>query len=89
MATEKLDSGGDIVYDSNSLPATRGELVAFLCDAIEVVAGPSLKTTRLSNGHVADTLLICLDMIVTTEPQRVALREWLNEVGTDTSSNRD
>lgn len=68
---------GDIVYDSDSFPETRGELVEFLCDAIEAALGPN-ESDRMSNGQVADTLLRFLDMAVTTEVQIAALRDFLS-----------
>jgi hypothetical protein len=67
---------GDEVYDHEPYPETRGELVEFLCDAIEQALGPE-DTDRLTNGQVADTLFRFLDLAVVTEEQRAALRAFL------------
>ena len=68
---------GDVVYEHESFPKTRGELVEFLCDGIEAALGPD-ETDRISNGQVADTLLRFLDVAVTTDAQKAALRAFLN-----------
>lgn len=67
---------GDIVYESR-MPETRGELIEFLCDAIEEILGVC-DSDRSSNGQVADTLFRFLDMVVVSEVQVAALRAFID-----------
>lgn len=69
---------GDLVYQHSSYPKTRGELVEFLCDAIEAALKPD-NTNRQSEGPVADTLLRFLDVAVITRNQRLRLQLFLEE----------
>jgi hypothetical protein len=77
---------GDLAYESASLPGSRGELVEWLCDAIEAALGPD-DTDRLSNGPVADALLRCLDLAVQTETQMAALQAFLDDTNLDDGSD--
>lgn len=69
---------GDIIYQHSSYPKKRGELIEFLCDAIEAALGPDYSS-RQSEGQVADTLLRCLDVAVVTDRQRTRLADWLEK----------
>lgn len=67
---------GDIVYNSDVMPESRGELEEFLCDCITNVLGLS-DTDRMSNGYIADTLFDILDILVVTDEQKEKLQEFL------------
>tara|TARA_R110000868_G_scaffold390624_1_gene660348 strand:- start:1756 stop:1989 length:234 start_codon:yes stop_codon:yes gene_type:complete len=71
---------GDIVYQHSSYPKKRGELIEFLCDAIEAALWPDYSS-RQSEGQVADTLLRCLDVAVVTDEKRKRLVDWLEKNG--------
>ena len=70
---------GDIVYDSDAIPESRGELEEFLCDCITEVLGSSFETDRMSNGYIADTLFNILDILVITTEQKEKLKTFLKE----------
>lgn len=74
----KKQLAGDVVYDHESTyyPDSRCELEELLCDAIEAALGPE-KTTRLSDGQVADTLFRFLDLAVVTPAQHRRLAKFL------------
>lgn len=70
---------GDIIYQHSSYPKKRGELIEFLCDAIEAALGPDYSS-RQSEGPIADVLLRCLDIAVVTDEQKRRLVDWLEDV---------
>lgn len=67
------------IFFAGSSSEDRGELVEELCDALEAVLGPE-RNHELSDGQTADTLLRCLDLLVTTNKQKTRLKAFLDDL---------